>query len=465
MNGAAGDTIPRSVTGDSLLPTLMPMSTRLLALLFASIVFAGAASAQDRTLHLSVGDPARKDREAPLVLDAVTDTATGDLITPADLAGRLSGVRVLLLGEEHTSIEFHRVQARVIAALAASGRKLMIGLEMYPYTEQRYLDQWRDGLLTEDGFVQLSRWYENWGYHWNYYRDIFLFARDHHIPMVAANTPREVVAAVRKKGFQNLTPDEARHLPATGVDVDSADHMTFFKATLAGEAEGGAMGGMLHGGNDDMWKSMLNAQATWDATMGYNAVQALKQNPDPTTLMVVLVGSGHVAYGLGIERQVGKWFDGKVATLIPVPVRDSMTGDVKSVRASYANYIWGVPTEWDTLYPSLGLSFGSMPGGADRAVIDVQAGSIGKKAGFELGDALVSIDGTPVADREVYNRLIAAKRWGDSATFVVRRKGENVTLTAAFRRSPPRLAAPAPAESPAVKPPVKKAPAAPPKKK
>jgi uncharacterized iron-regulated protein len=388
------------------------------------------------------------------VLDGITDTASGDLITPTDLAARLAGVRLLLIGEEHTSVEFHRVQARVIEALAASGRKLMIGLEMYPRTEQRFLDEWRDGLLTEDGFVELSRWYENWGYHWNYYRDIFQFARDHHIPMVAANTPREVVTAVRKKGFQNLTPEESRYLPPSGVDVDSVDHMTFFKATL-GDAAGGAMGGMLRGGAaDDMWKSMLSAQATWDATMGYNAVQALKQNPDPTTLMVVLVGSGHVAYGLGIERQVGKWFDGKVATLIPVPVRDS-GADLKSVRASYANYIWGVAPEWDSLYPSLGVSFGTMPGSADRAVIDVQDDSIGKKAGFQMGDVLLSIDGTTLADRETYNRLIAAKRWGDGATFVVRRKGETVTLTAAFRRTPPQLAPPPPPPA-AAKPPVKK---------
>jgi len=431
----------------------MTMTNKILVLLFALVFVAGAAVAQDRTLHLSIGDPARKGREAPLVLDGITDTATGDLITPADLAARLSGVRLLLLGEEHTSVEFHRVQARVIQALAASGRKLMIGLEMYPYTEQRFLDQWRDSQLTEDGFVQLSRWYDNWGYHWNYYRDIFLFARDHRIPMVAANTPREVVAAVRKKGFQNLTPEEARSIPPTGVDVDSADHMAFFKATLSGELEAGGMGGMMADGGDEMWKSMLSAQATWDATMGYNAVQALKQASDPTTLMVVLVGSGHVAYGLGIERQVRKWFDGGVATLIPVPVRETK-GDVKSVRASYANFVWGIPTEWDSSYPSLGISLGTVPGGTGRSVIDIQPDTVGKKAGFQLGDVLLSMEGKPLPDRETYNRMLAAKRWGDTATFVVRRAGQEVTLTAAFRRSVPRL--PTPATEPPAKPPVKK---------
>ena len=58
--------------------------------------------------------------------------------------------------------------------------------------------------------MRLSRWYDNWGYHWLYYRDIFLLARDHRLSMFAVNTPREVVAAVRKKGLANLTPGGSR---------------------------------------------------------------------------------------------------------------------------------------------------------------------------------------------------------------------------------------------------------------
>jgi len=395
-------------------------------------VAAGEAMAQDRVFHLSIGDPARKDRDAPVVLDAVTDATTGDLITPAALAARLADAKLLLIGEEHTNMEFHRVQLQTLAALAAAGRPLMIGLEMYPYTEQRFLDQWIDGLVTEDDFLRLSRWYENWGYHWHYYRDIFLFAREKAIPLVAVNAPREVVTAVRKKGFANLTPDEARHIPAE-VDVDSADHMAFFKATLAGEGEAGGMGGMLHGGSDEMWKSMLAAQATWDATMGWNAVQALKLASDPKTLMVVLVGSGHVVYGVGIERQVKHWFDGPVATLVPVPAGG---GDQKTVRASYANYLWGIPTEESTRYPTLGLSTQAVPGGTGRQVVQIDPDGFAKRAGFEMKDVIVSMDGQAVPDRETLNRLTAGKRWGDAVTFVVRRDDREVTLESAFRRTP-----------------------------
>jgi uncharacterized iron-regulated protein len=401
-------------------------------LLLAAPALAGAADPQ-RQYKLAIGDPARRDREVPVPFDAIVDTSTGDVITPDQLPARLTGVRLLLLGESHTSTEFHRVQYRALRALHEAGRRVLVGLEMYPYTEQRFLDQWRDGLLTEEGFLRLSRWYEHWGYHWMYYRDIFLFAREQRLPMYAVNTPRDVVTAVRKKGFANLTAEEAAHIPKD-IDVTSADHMTYFKSSFD-EADA------LHGGmTDDAWKAMLSAQATWDATMGYNAVQALAQHPEPEAIMVVLVGFGHVAYGVGIERQVRAWFDGGIASLIPVPVLDSEREPIKSVRASFANFVWGVASEADTAHPTLGVSTTAAEGG--RKVIQVEKGSVGERAGFQVGDQLLKMDGTPVPDRESYSRLMATKAWGDAATFLVRRGGEERTLVANFRRSVP-LPAPA----------------------
>jgi uncharacterized iron-regulated protein len=408
-------------------------SIRLLACTALVVLMAApAARAQSRLLHLAIGDPARKDREAPLVLDGITDTKTGDTITTAELAARLASTRLLLIGEEHTNTQCHLVQYRVLEALIKSGRRVFIGLEMYPYTEQRFLDQWRDGLLTEEGFVRISRWYDNWGYNWAYYRDIFLLARDHNVPMFAVNTPREVVAAVRKKGLANLTPEEAAHIPKD-IDVDNADHMTFFKTTFEGNE------GPVHGGGmgDDMWMNMLSAQATWDATMGFNGVEALKAQHDPKAIMVILVGSGHVAYGLGIERQAKKWFDGPIASLIPVSVGTPARGLLRSTRASYANFTWGVPDEFDAAYPSMGTSTAVGTGDTQRRVIIVQDGSPAAQAGVRVGDVMQSLDGVALTDKETFSRLMAAKRWGDSATLVVKRGAETVTLKVVFRRTIP----------------------------
>jgi uncharacterized iron-regulated protein len=402
-----------------------PRSLVLTALvaLVTMVALPSAASAQD-VLDLDVGDPARRDQQLAVVLDGIVNSHTAELLTPDELAAQLDGARLLLIGESHTDMESHRVQLAVIRSLVESGREVMIGLEMYPYTEQQYLDQWIGGMLTEKGFVELSRWYKNWGYNWGYYRDVFAYARQHQVPMVAVNTPRPVVSAVRQKGFEGLTDDEAQHIPPR-IDTDNEDHLRLFRAYM-GPPGGG------HGVTEEALFSMFEAQCTWDATMAYNAVKALQRNPD--AIMVVMVGSGHVAYGLGIQRQAELWFDGEVATLIPVPVGADPHHPREAVQASYADYMWGVATESDTLYPTLGFSTRQPDPQEAVEIIIVPAASAAAAAGVAVGDHLLAIDGTPVPDLETAKRLVAAKRWGDRIVLGLDRNGENVEAAYVFRR-------------------------------
>lgn len=384
------------------------------------------AQSKQKIFHLAIGDPERRTRDAPVLLDGITDTDKGDVFSVNQLAARLHDTSLLLVGEEHTTADFHRVQLRVIRALHEAGRKVMIGLEMFPYTEQRSLDNWRDGLLTETGFVTLARWYEFWGYPWDYYRDIFLYARDNRIPMYGVNTPRNVVTAVRQKGIEHLSDDEKKHVPPQ-IDVDNADHLVFFQASFDDDDS-------MHGHMpESMLKSMQAAQATWDASMGYNSVKVLKAAP-PDSILVVLVGSGHVAYGVGIEHQARQWFDGKVTTLIPVAVEDSEEKPVASVKASYANFVWGVPNERDSLYPSLGFS---TPTAGARKIIAIEKDSIAARSGFQVNDQVLSLDGIAAPDRETWNRLMATKNWGDSVVVAVKRGDAEVRINVELRRNPP----------------------------
>ena len=394
----------------------------------AVMLFTVAASIRaEDPLHLPIGDPARKDRDAPLVLDGITQTAGGAVLTPAELPAKLAGVRLLLVGEEHTAMESHRVEKRVLEELVGAGRRVLVGLEMYPYGEQPSLDLWVGGKLSEGQFLEQSHWYKNWGYNWGYYRDIFLFAGQRQIPMFGVNTPREVVAAVRKKGFTGLTEEEAAHVPSR-IDTDSPDHLRLFKALLGDEGIHAGMG-------EAAWKGMFEAQCTWDATMAQNAVAALKKTgDDEKTILVLLAGTGHVAYGLGIQRQASRLFTGRIATLAAVPVRDEKEKPVRTVRASYADYLWGVARETDPLYPELGAPVLAQAGKVQ--IIDVEKDSVAARSGLAVGDVLVSMDGTPVESRETLSRLVGEKKWGDSASLVLRRGGETINRTAYFRREP-----------------------------
>lgn len=398
-------------------------SLRIIALLGVASLGVRA----EEVTRLPVGDPARRDLQRAVQVDTITDSATGKTLTPGELAAKLDEVRVVFVGESHTDLSFHQVQLQVIRELQKRGRSVLVGLEMFPYTAQPALDRWNAGRQTEQNFLEDSQWYLNWGYHWNYYREIFLFARDHGIKFYGVNTPRAVVAAVRKKGFKDLTAEEALAIPSS-IDTSSPEHRRVVKALFSDDE------GQLHTMSDQVFEGMYAAQCTWDATMGFNAAQALKKGGSPKDIMVVLIGQGHVAYGLGIQRQARHWFEGKMASVIPVHVEDLKGKPSATVQASFADFLWGLPREEEPIYPSVGMSMRGGRLGQPLEVIDVPKDTPAEVAGLKVGDVLVSMDGTPVKDLETYNFLMSGKRWTDTVAFVLLRGKEQAAISVQLQR-------------------------------
>jgi hypothetical protein len=243
------------------------------------------------------------------------------------------------------------------------------------------------------------------------------------------------VQTIRMKGFDALAPEHKALLPEK-VDVESAEHQQLFKAFFGSEDA-------LHGSMPEpMFQAMFRAQCGWDAAMSWNAVAALKKHGGEKAIMVVLIGSGHVAYGLGAERQAKLWFDGKTASVVPVPIAEEAgAAPIAKVQASYADFLWGLPPSTDPLYPSLGISTPEQKSGERYKVIMVGKDSPAEVAGFKVGDELVSIDGNAYTDKETVNRLMSEKRWGDAVVYKVMREGQELTLTAHLRRQPPKAKA------------------------
>lgn len=409
------------------LPKTSVFTFAALATVFVPV--AAALAVNSTVFDLEIGDPERKDRQVAVVLDGITDTATGDVLTPQELAEQLADTRLLFIGEDHTDMDFHRVQARIIEALHRNGREVMIGLEMYPYTRQEILNEWSDGLLTEQEFIDLSGWYESWSYRWDYYRRIFLFARDNGLAMFGVNIPRDQVKTVRTEGFEGLSAEQAAHMPEF-VNTDSDEHRQLYRAYFEDDDA-------LHAAiSEEQSDGMYRAQCTWDAAMGWNARMALEQHGGETAIMVVLIGAGHVTYGLGAERQIKDAFDGRISSLVPVPVRDDDNEPVDEVRASYANFIWGLPPETDSLYPSLGVSLMGSLGSAPTKVIQVSDDSVAQRAGIQVGDILLNLDDTGLDSSVALRKQIAVYDWGDSAVLRFERDGEIQTLDIHFRRVP-----------------------------
>jgi uncharacterized iron-regulated protein len=417
----------RSAAAGRLLACLIGLGLAGAAFAAPAAPAAAAPQARPDPQQLALGDPARKGKPAPVRLDGITDTATGELIAARELARRLADVRVLFIGEEHTNGEFHRVQLRMIEALHAAGRKVIVGLEMFPWTTTTPLERWSRGELTEAQFLDEAGWYESWSHHWGGYRDIFLFARDNRLRLVGINAPRDVVRNVRAKGLDSLDAATRRRMPPA-IDITSADHRALVSSYFAADDP-------LHSKlSPEQAEGLYQAQVTWDAAMGWNAGQALSTPLDPQEIVVVLIGSGHVAYGLGAERQLAPAFKGRIASLIPVTVRDEDGKPVPTVSAGYANYLWGVPWTAQPTEPVLGVSLMGRLGKEPSQVIQIDAGSTAEQAGLQLGDVLRELDGTRIDGTTALQRKTGDYRWGDGAKLLIERAGKAQTLDIVFRR-------------------------------
>jgi len=397
--------------------------------LVASVLAASAdvAVAQPADpFRLRLGDPNRRDKMATLVLDGITQSGTGEVIDPSEFASRLQKARILLIGETHTNREDHRVQLQVLRALVATGRPVVLAFEMLPYTEQAVLDQWQKAELDEATFVRRVGWFEHWGYHWGYYRELFLFARDRHLPLVGLNVPADFTSKIRQGGIGALTPEEAERLPPSGVDASDREHMAFFKASI-GDSDG-AHGQM----NEETWQRMLTVQATWDATFAWQAARATERAAS-NAIVVVFVGSGHVAYDLGIVRQARRWSQLEIASLVPVPTTSEAGEPVEAVRASYADYVWGVPRESGEAFPLLGIATRESQAGS-RVISGVTPNSPAALAGLQPGDTIVKMDGRDLVDRFDVNLIMMTKQWGDAVRLVVTRGASERTFVAYLRR-------------------------------
>jgi uncharacterized iron-regulated protein len=254
------------------------------------------------------------------VNDRIFRVADGQIVSLADIVKDLSEPRLVFVGELHTTQSHHHAQLKTIRALKKGGSPLAIGLEMFRRDSQSDLDRWVKGELREKEFEKI--YYKNWNYPWPLYKDIFLYAREHKIPMVGLNVSPEVTKQVAREGFESLTPKQRGDLPMVTCRVDP-EYLAFIRRSLAIHG---------HGGMD--FTRFCEAQLVWDTAMAWSLLQYLEKNPAST--VVVLAGSGH-SWKKGIPAQIRSRSELPFRVILPeVPGRV----DKENIALNEADYVW-----------------------------------------------------------------------------------------------------------------------------
>lgn len=215
----------------------------------------------------------------------VWDVAAARFIDPGALPPRLARARFVLLGEKHDNPDHHQLQATLVRAVAAAGRRPAVAFEMLDTGQAAALAHHiaaspRDAA----GLGDAVRWSNSGWPPWSDYQPIAQAALDAGLPILAANLPAAVISAVAR--------GNSSALPASLVTAHGLER------PLPGDAQA-AMAVEIrdaHCGhaNPAMVANMITAQRARDAHMADTLLTAA------TGGAVLIAGTGHVRADRGV---------------------------------------------------------------------------------------------------------------------------------------------------------------------
>jgi membrane-associated protease RseP (regulator of RpoE activity) len=161
----------------------------------------------------------------------------------------------------------------------------------------------------------------------------------------------------------------------------------------------------------DAFDHFVEAQLVWDEGMAESAASYLKENQGRR--MVILAGSGHLAFGSGIPKRLERLTNASYAIILN-------GGDNEEVGPQMADYL--LLSRKQELPPAglLGVSMEEKDGGC--RVRSLSPGGAGEKAGLKRGDVLVEIEGQTIKRIADTRLVLWDRKPGDRVRVGVSRK-------------------------------------------
>ncbi|MFO7733109.1 MAG: ChaN family lipoprotein [Candidatus Aminicenantes bacterium] len=398
------------------------MDTKLafVAALALSFTIPPLGQEPDARLRLPLGDPRFKDRTIEVAPGQIVSMETGSPIPFETMIREMRPAPFVLVGELHGALPAHELQERVVRALFEQDGRLAVGLEMVAAARQDTLTRWGRGLMTEEQFLRESRWYSAWGFHFAYYRPVLVFAKDHRIPLYALDTPQEVVGQFQMQGGQVL-PGRSRPAAASLSPGPAEEEERLFLRTglESSEMPGSIKSAVL----DTMFEDLYRAQAFRETDMAARAVRAREHE---SRQVVVLVGSGHVMYGLGLSRRLRDMSGLPAKSVVTITVPQGLSSI--TVSRALADYIVGVPAEARPAYPEIELPLKTVPDPSKLVIARKPARGAALGLDLEENDLVLSVDGRAFADAEELLIYLAGIPRGGEARFRILRNGVERTV-------------------------------------
>jgi uncharacterized iron-regulated protein len=236
-----------------------------------------------------------------------------------DITDALDGADVLIIGETHDDPVAHLIEAELLRRAderysqgASHKRAVALSMEMFERDVQTVVDEYLAGFITERHFLLSSR---PWNNYLTDYRPLVEYAREHRIPVIAANAPARYVSRVSANGPDslNVLSKEAKAtlppLPFPPASEGYAAKFNRFMQDAMQSAQAQAPTAAVPNtpahqtqANPHGSAHLLEAQTLRDASMADSITQFLKRNKD--ALVVQVNGTFHSEEHLGVPEQI-----------------------------------------------------------------------------------------------------------------------------------------------------------------
>jgi uncharacterized iron-regulated protein len=235
------------------------------------------------------------------------------------VADMLADYDVVFYGERHGHPGVHLQQMKLLRALVERNPHWVLSFEQFERDVQGIVDEYVARRVGETTLIDKGRAWDNYAAS---YRPLLLFAREHQLPVVAAEAPGWAISCVAQWGpaiLDRFTPLE-RTWVAQDVQVAPGAYQDKFMDFMGNS---GAHGTGKAATPESAAKAQRSfaAQVARDDTMAESIERALQQHPGYKVLH--LTGSFHSAAFLGTVERL-RTLDPKlnVAVIEPVEVED-----------------------------------------------------------------------------------------------------------------------------------------------
>lgn len=263
----------------------------------------------------------------------ILDVARGSWVDEATLLDVLATADFVLLGERHDHPDHHGLQARILRALVARGRRPAVAFEMLDADDASAIEAVEamadgDTATRAAALREAVAWDQSGWPDWALYAPVFEAALAEALPIVPANLARAELHAIGRGGAAALAPERRAQL---GLD-EPADPDEF--RALAEQIR------EAHCGHapDAALERMVDVQRAWNAQLAASLAAAATSGG-----AVLIAGSEHVRRDRGAPRRLAQLApDARIATLGFVEIDPRDTDALPDASAPF-DFLWLTP--------------------------------------------------------------------------------------------------------------------------